>query len=169
MVWYCLPSTSGTGWEDHTKNMLCARCFLEYVRFDRNGKRLAVGVQVSKEGRKERGDATYQIQESHLYGVVWDRERWLALYFVGFDKSNKSTEPTHSITGMKIRGELLSNFFVGMTKLTNTRVIYVIKWALMSPFYNMIVLLKLELAYSSPNWLPMRNGADMPLAAVQLE
>lgn len=39
----------------------------------------------------------------------------------------------------------------------------------MSPSYNMIVLLKLELAYSSQDWLPMRNGADMPLAAVQLE
>lgn len=74
MVWCCLPSASGTGWKDHTKNMLCARCFLQDVRFDRNGKRLAVGVQVSKEDKKGRGAATYQIQESHLHGVVWDRE-----------------------------------------------------------------------------------------------
>lgn len=39
----------------------------------------------------------------------------------------------------------------------------------MSPSYNVIVLLKLELVYSSQNWLPTRNEASRPLAAVQLE
>lgn len=39
----------------------------------------------------------------------------------------------------------------------------------MSPSYNMIELLTLELAYSSQNWLPTRSEAGMPLAAVQLE
>lgn len=33
----------------------------------------------------------------------------------------------------------------------------------------MIVLLNLELAYSSQDWLPIRNEAGMSLAAVQLE
>lgn len=56
-----------------------------------------------------------------------------------------------------------------MTKLTNSRVIYVIKWALMSPSYNMTVLLKLELVHSSQDRLPMRNETGMPLAALQLE
>lgn len=33
--------------------------------------------------------------------------------------------------------------------------------------YNMIALLKLELAHGSHDWLPMRNEAGMTLAAVQ--
>ena len=39
----------------------------------------------------------------------------------------------------------------------------------MSFSYNMIVLLKLELAHSSQHRLPIRNEAGTPLAAMQLE
>lgn len=85
------------------------------------------------------------------------------------NKTNRSTESTHSITGVKIREELLSNFFRGMTKLANSRVMHVIKWALMSFSYNVIVLLKLELAHSSQDRLPVRNEAGMPQAAMRLE
>lgn len=46
---------------------------------------------------------------------------------------------------------------------------YITKWALMSPSYNMIVLFKLELAPSSQDQLPMRNDAGKPLAAMQPE
>lgn len=135
MSWSFLPSASGTGWEDHTKNMLCDRCPLQDVTFDRNGKRQEGGVRVHKEAKKGRGAATCQFQERHF--IVYSRaERWSALYSVGFNKTNRSAELMHRITGMKIQGELLSSFFVGIIKLTNTRVIYVIKWALISPSYN---------------------------------
>lgn len=103
--------------------------------------------------RKGRGATTHQSQGGHFCGICWNREMISSL----LGRVNM---------GIKIR-ELLSYFFVGMTRLTNTRVIYAIKWALIYPSYNMILLLKLELAHSSKTGC--LRGMELALAAVRLE
>lgn len=52
LVWL-LPNACGKGREDHTKNMLCARCLLQDVRLDKNGERQEGGdVQRGQEGER---------------------------------------------------------------------------------------------------------------------
>lgn len=96
--------------------------------------------------------------------------RWSSSLLSRVQLNQQAHSPLHSITGVKIRGELLSHFSVGMTKPTNSWVMYITKWALMSPSYNMIVLFKLELAPSSKTnflwgmalaspWLPCSRTA----------
>lgn len=100
--------------------MLCARCFLQDVRFDRNRKRLAGGVRVHEEGQDGKGAAATGPRTGT--SVVRSGAGMISSLSVG---STKPRDPLNPRTDYReeMRAELLSSFSVGMTKLTNTRAI----------------------------------------------
>lgn len=70
-----MPSASGTGWEDDTKNLPSARCLLQNVRRDRNRRKPEARVRVYREGKKGRGAIAHQSQEMHVCSILWGRQR----------------------------------------------------------------------------------------------
>jgi len=104
------------GREDHTRNTLCARWLLQDVRLDEMAKG---GVGMCEEDRKGREAAINQSQGSIfvVYSRAPDDQQSTQQ---GSVKPTGPPNPLHSVIGVKIRGELLSHFFVGTTKPTNS-------------------------------------------------